>query len=223
MCGRFTVRMDPRESARVFGVTRTDGACAPSFNVAPAQKIPVVTLLDGQRVMDAFQWGLIPSWAKDPAIGNKLINARAETVADKPSFRRAFLHRRCLILADGFYEWKLEGTRKRPVHITLRDRSGFAFAGLWERWQSPEGVAVKSCTIITTEANAFMRAIHHRMPVILPKESEEAWLDPAITDREILLGLLLPYPSDLMKAVPVSTRVNRPGNDGPACLLPFDE
>lgn len=223
MCGRFTVRMDPRESAREFGVARTDSGYTPSFNVAPAQKIPVVLIQDGQRVMDTFQWGLIPSWAKDPAIGNKLINARAETLAEKPSFRRAFLHRRCLILADGFYEWKLEGKRKQPVHITLRDRSGFAFAGLWERWQSPEGVAVKSCTIITTEANAFMRAIHHRMPVILPKESEDAWLDPTITDRGILLGLLRPYPSDLMKAVPVSTHVNRPGNDGPECVLPFDE
>jgi putative SOS response-associated peptidase YedK len=221
MCGRFTVRMDARESARVFGVSKADGEYTPSFNVAPAQKVPVVLIREGQRVMDTFQWGLIPSWAKDPATGNRLINARAETVADKPSFRQAFLRRRCLILADGFYEWKSEGKRKQPVHITLKDRSGFAFAGLWEHWQSPGGDTVKSCTIITTEANAFMRPLHHRMPVILPKDKEDTWLDPATTDREVLLALLVPYPSDLMLAVPVSTFVNRPGNDGPECLLPF--
>lgn len=223
MCGRFTVRMDARESARVFGVSSEGGEYTPSFNVAPAQKVPVVLIQDGQRVMDTFQWGLIPSWAKDPAIGNRLINARAETVAEKPSFRQAFLRRRCLILADGFYEWKREGKRKQPVHITLKDRSGFAFAGLWEHWQSPGGETVKSCTIITTEANEFMRPIHHRMPVILPKDKENTWLDPATADREVLLALLLPYPSDLMQAVPVSTFVNRPGNDGLECVLPFEE
>ena len=162
------------------------------------------------------------SWAKDAAIGNRLINARAETVAEKPAFRKAFRERRCLVLADGFYEWKTEGGRKRPWHITLADRDIFAFAGLWERWTPEGGEAVQSCAIITVETNEFMRPIHARMPAILPEEDQEVWLDHSKKDPAFLLPLLRPYPSKGMRGHEVSTYVNRPANNSPQCVLPLE-
>lgn len=222
MCGRFTVQLPSADVALAFGVQETARSVPPSFNVAPGQDVPVVVDEGGGRRLDAFRWGLIPSWAKDAAIGYKMINARAETLAEKPSFRQALLKRRCLILADGFYEWKSEGKRKVPYHITLKGGGIFAFAGLWEVWKPPEGPAVRSCTIITLGANEFMSSLHHRMPAILPPESQGPWLDPANHDREALMALLVPYPSGLMTAHPVSQEVNSPRNNSPRCVLPLD-
>ena len=164
-----------------------------------------------------FHWGLIPSWAKDPAIGNKMINARAETVSEKPSFRSAFKKRRCLILADGFYEWQKTDDGKQPYHIKMEDDSPFAFAGLWEAWDK-YGEEIRSGTIITTDANDLMNEIHHRMPVILHPEDYGLWLDPDFDEKEALTSLLKPYPSDAMEAYPVSRRVNKPANNEPSVL-----
>jgi putative SOS response-associated peptidase YedK len=222
MCGRFTVQVGTPDLADLFGAVPVGESLKPSFNVAPGQFVPVVIQEGDGLCLASFKWGLVPSWAKDPAIGNKLINARAETVAEKPSFRQAFMKRRCLILADGFFEWKSEGGRKVPYHITLTDRSVFAFAGLWERWKSPEGIEIRSCVIITLAANDFMRPIHHRMPAILSAGAERAWLDPGQTDVQGLLAMLAPYPSAAMKAVAVSAAVNSPRNNSPQCLLPMD-
>ena len=223
MCGRFTVQVGTPDLADLFGAVPVGESLKPSFNAAPGHLVPVVIREGDGLCLSSFKWGLIPSWAKDPAIGNKLINARAETVAEKPSFRQAFMKRRCLILADGFFEWKSEGGRKVPYHITLTDRSVFAFAGLWERWRPEKGEEIRSCVIITTAANDFMRPIHHRMPVILPAGSEGAWLDPNQRDRQALLELLVPYPSSAMRAVVVSTLVNSPRNNSPQCLLPMGD
>ena len=220
MCGRFTVAPQA-DAGTLFSVSETVRPVAASFNVAPGQEVPVVWDDGSGRRLDAFKWGLVPSWAKDPSIGNRLINARAETVAEKPAFRRAFLQRRCLILADGFYEWKREGTRKVPVYITLKDAPLFAFAGLWETWKPEGGGPLRTCCIVTVEANAFMKPIHDRMPAILPPASQEPWLDPANRDPAVLLALLEPYPPEGMQAHPVSTYVNSPKNNDPKCVLPF--
>jgi putative SOS response-associated peptidase YedK len=165
-----------------------------------------------------LRWGLIPSWAKDPSMGDRMINARAETVAEKPSFRRALQKRRCLVLADGFYEWRKEGKTKTPMYIRLRSHEPFGFAGLWETWKSPEGEAIHSCTVITTTPNSLMESIHNRMPVILSREGESSWLDRAIETPERLLPLLIPYSANAMEAYAVSSMVNNPRNDAPACI-----
>lgn len=222
MCGRFTVRLPSPDLAAAFGIAETARETAPSFNVAPGRVVPVVVDEGEGRRLDAFRWGLIPHWAKDPSIGERLINARAETVAEKPAFRQAFLRRRCLILADGFYEWKAEGTRKTPYFISLDGVPVFAFAGLWEHWTPPGGEPVLSCAILTVEANAFMRPIHHRMPVILPPEAYGAWLDPHNGDRQALLALLKPCPSEGMRAHPVSSFVNAARHDSIQCVLPLE-
>jgi len=223
MCGRFTVNCSPVDVGSLFGVSETLHPAATSFNVAPGQEVPVVWDDGAGRKLDRFKWGLIPSWAKDPAIGNRLINARAETVAEKPAFRQAFLKRRCLILADGFYEWKTEGGRKAPYRVTIEGQPVFAFAGLWEAWTPEGGETVKTCAIVTTEANDFMRAIHARMPVILAPVDYAVWLDPKNRDAAALLALLKPYPSERMRASAVSTRVNSPRNNDPACILPLSD
>ncbi len=222
MCGRFTIRVETPEVVDALEVGSVTEAVAPSYNVAPGTGVPVVVLEDGLRVLKRFRWGLIPSWAKDPSIGNRLINARGETVAEKPAFRKAFAQRRCLIPADGFYEWKAGPAGKEPWYITLKDRPVFAFAGLWERWKDPEGEEVLSCAIITIAANEFMKPIHHRMPVILPAGAEARWLDPALKDRAALEALLIPYPSNLMQAHPVARTVNSPRNDSEQCVLPLE-
>jgi putative SOS response-associated peptidase YedK len=161
-----------------------------------------------------LRWGLIPSWAKDPAMGAKLINARAETVAEKPSFRSAFRHRRCLVVADGFYEWQKQEGKKQPFYFRLQDGQPFAFAGLWESWKDPNGEVVDSCTILTTEANQLMQPIHDRMPVILASQDYDLWLDPTVQSEQ-LQNLLQPFPSEAMVSYPVSTKVNKPTNDTP--------
>jgi putative SOS response-associated peptidase YedK len=203
-----------------FGVARFLEEVGPRYNIAPTQTVIVVSD-DGTRTLTEMRWGLIPSWAKDSAIGNRMINARAETVATKPAFRVALRKRRCLIPADGFYEWQPVGRRKQPVYITLKSREPFSFAGLWESWTAPDGQEIKTCTIITTEANDLLKAIHDRMPVILTREAEAVWLDPTIQDPEGLLPLLGPYPAEEMEAYPVSTQVNNTAHDGQECIQPL--
>jgi putative SOS response-associated peptidase YedK len=221
MCGRFTICLPTADVALAFGVAETARPISPSFNVAPGMSVPVVVDDGAGRRLDAFRWGLVPSWAKDLSVGYKMINARAETLAEKPAFRRAFRDRRCLILADGFYEWKTEGRAKRPYYIRLKDSSIFAFAGIWEIWTPREGEAVRSCAIVTTEANDFMKRLHHRMPVILPQEAQGPWLDPANHDIQALQALLVPLSSGALAAHPVSTEVNSPRNDSPRNVLPW--
>ena len=175
---------------------------------------------DGENRIEHLRWGLIPFWAKDPAIGNRLINARAETVAEKPSFRSAFAKRRCLVVADGFYEWRPEGKRKVPVYIFLKSKKPFGFAGLYENWKDPGGREIRTCTIITTEANDLVRPIHDRMPVILPEGVEDRWLDPSEGSRERLQAILTPYPAGEMAAFEVTSIVNSAAHDAPDCITP---
>jgi len=221
MCGRFTLTTNLGAVAARFGVSRflEEAGRVPRYNIAPTQLVIVVND-DGTRHLTQMRWGLIPSWAKDPAIGNRMINARAETVATKPAFRVALRKRRCLMPADGFYEWQPIGRRKQPVYITLKTREPFSFAGLWETWTSSNGEEILSCTIITTEANELLTPIHDRMPVILTRDAEAVWLDPAIQDPARLLPLLTPYRAEEMEVYPVNLRVNNPGNDGPECIEP---
>ena len=221
MCGRFTLTADPAEIIDIFGDFTFPTQFSPRYNIAPTQ--PVLAIPNNpDRKADFFIWGLIPSWAKDPSIGNKLINARGETIAEKPSFRGGFKYKRCLIPTDGFYEWKanLGEKTKTPYFIHMKDRKPFAFAGLWDEWQSPDGGAVRTCTIITTEPNELMSTLHNRMPVILEPKDYALWLDPAPQTPEKLIHLIKPFPADAMSAHPVSTLVNKPGNDRPECVVP---
>jgi putative SOS response-associated peptidase YedK len=214
MCGRFTLTLDPAEQAETLGDYQFPAKFAPRFNIAPSQ--PVLTIPNDRRnTADFFTWGLIPAWAKDPAIGNRLINARGETLAEKPAFRGQYKYKRCLILADGFYEWKSQpGTKaKIPNFIHMKSREVFAFAGLWDEWHSPEGSTLRTCTIVTTEPNELMAAIHNRMPVILPPDSYAEWLDAAPRTADQLNHLIKSYPAKPMEAYAVSTLVNSPGND----------
>jgi putative SOS response-associated peptidase YedK len=181
--------------------------------------VAAVVEQDEKRKLEMLRWGLIPSWAKDPEIGNRMINARGETVSEKPSFRKAFKVRRCLILADGFYEWQKTDNGKQPYHVRMQDGSPFAFAGLWEFWNGG-GDEMRTCAIITTEANDLMNEIHHRMPVILPPEDYDLWLDLDFDEKEPLTSLLRPCPDEAMEAYPVSRKVNRPANDEPGCIEP---
>ena len=223
MCGRFTLTTDLKALADRFGVSLPASTrVLPRFNIAPTQPVIVIGA-DGQRFLQTMRWGLIPSWAKDPAIGNRLINARAETLAEKPAFREALKTRRCLIPADGFYEWQKLGKVKQPVRIVLKSREPFALASLWDRWRSPENIEVLSCTIITTAANDLIREIHDRMPVILDRAAEAQWLDPKVNDPVQLLPLLQPYPSEVMEYYPVSRQVNSPSVDAPGNIEPLPQ
>ena len=220
MCGRFTLTADQDSFENRFSLTRFDLGWVPSFNIAPTQEVLTVTNDGSENRPELMRWGLVPSWAKDPKIGNRMINARSETLAEKPSFRTAFKRRRCLIPADGFYEWKREGKAKKPMLITVNPGDLFAFAGLWETWKQPDDSWLLTCAIITTSANEFMKSIHDRMPVILPRESEASWLDPEEQDTAMLSELLLPYDSDRMEAYEVSTLVNSPRNNFPEVIEP---
>jgi len=219
MCGRFVRKVSPKEMAEFFDVVVTESPAR--YNIAPSQPVAAVRIRphEGNRELVNLRWGLIPFWADDPKIGYKLINARAETAATKPSFRSAFKSRRCLIPATGFYEWqKLDPKHKQPFHIGLKDGQSFAFAGLWDEWHDPEGEVIESCAVLTTDANELMRPIHNRMPVILPREEYGQWLDPSLQDQEALQRLLRPFPPEGMAAYPVSTFVNAPRNEGPQCV-----
>ncbi len=217
MCGRFTLFADPAELMAAFPGFEIPADLPPRYNIAPTQPVAVVPN-DGQRRVAFFRWGLVPSWARDLSIGNRLINARAETLAQKPAFRVAYRRRRCLVLANGFYEWRREAGRKVPMFIRLKSGAPFAFAGLWESWRGPDDQELLSCTIITTEPNALIAEIHDRMPAILPRQAYEPWLDPAEKRPGELQVWLKPYPASEMTAYPVSTLVNNPRNDTPACV-----
>ncbi len=219
MCGRYTLTANPKTLQAEFGIPVPENL-APRYNIAPTQPVPVIVAENGAPRLDVFRWGLIPSWAKDPRIGNKLINARAETIAEKPSFRAAFRRRRCLIPADGFFEWQRTSRGKQPLFIHFKNRRPFAFAGLWEQWLSPDGSEILSCTIITTAPNELLKNIHNRMPVILPAESRNLWLDESQPPQN-LLSLLKPYPAPEMAFYPVSKLVNSPANDNLACVEPL--
>jgi putative SOS response-associated peptidase YedK len=221
MCGRYVVKTPVLELATMFDLMDVP-ALTPRFNVAPTQMVPVVRLKPEtkKRELVMLKWGLIPAWAKDAAIANQMIMARADTVADKPAFRDAFRRRRCLMVADGFYEWQKTNGKKQPYFIGLKDQSPFAFAGLWERWKNPEGDAVESCALITTDANHVVKPIHDRMPVILQRQDYETWLDLEIQDTMALQKFLQPYPVEAMMAYPVSSFVNDPRNEASRCLDP---
>lgn len=218
MCGRFTSYHSSSEIAQAFNLADVPNL-EPRYNIAPTNTVAtIVCSAESDREFRWLRWGLIPHWAKDKSIGNKLINARAETVAEKPSFRSAFRHSRCLIIASGFYEWQKQDSGKQPFLIQQIDSLPFAFAGLWSTWTSSKDETIDSFTIITTEANEIMQPIHQRMPVILKLDDYEKWLDPTIKQPELLRSLLQPYESDKLKIYPVSTLVNNPRNDSPECI-----
>lgn len=220
MCGRVTCKTKGTDLMKAFQLDFEPEGLSPRYNIAPSQPIPVVVVRP-QRVLEHFRWGLIPSWASDEKIGYRMINARAETVAQK--FRDALELRRCLVAVDGFYEWKAGGGKKEPkipMYIHRRSDEPFAMAGLWERWKSPAGELIESCTIITVPPNELVKDIHNRMPAIVPKELHDLWLDPGMRDKERLLQVLRPYAGGDLEAYPVSQLVNSPANEAPECVQP---
>lgn len=216
MCGRYELHSSPAAIALAFGLAWPPDI-RPRYNIAPTQSVPIVRInAAGERELIQMRWGLVPRWAKDPSIGARMINARGETVADKPAFRTAFRRHRCLLPADGFYEWRARGDGPRqPLHIGMKDGSVFGLAGLYERWLSPAGDPLDTCAIVTTEANALLRPLHERMPVIVPRAAYEQWLDPASEDPE---ALVVPFDGEAMAYRPVSRRVNNVKYDDPACI-----
>lgn len=226
MCGRFTLRAPASVIAEQFSLFDLP-SLSPRYNIAPTQTVAVVRQVGESggagRELVNLRWGLIPHWAKDPAIGNRMINARSESVAEKPAYRTALRRRRCLVAADGFYEWQPGGRRKQPYFIHMKDDRPFGFAGLWETWEGPENSYIESCTIITTDANALMAPIHDRMPVIVDPKDYGLWLDTSVQDPAPLLPLLRPFQGDLLVAEPIGTRVNSPANDDAACIAPLKE
>ncbi len=237
MCGRFTLNQSAAALAQVFHVHEVPDLAA-QYNIAPTQMVATVLQNPegGKREFKQLHWGLIPSWAKDSGMGVKLINARAETIAEKPAFRSAFKHRRCLVLADGFYEWQGQQGKKQPFYFRLQDGQPFAFAGLWERWRQPVRVAsptgeagtptneeIISCTILTTAANELLQPIHERMPVILEPQDYDLWLDSQVQTPQTLQQLLRPYPAPAMTAYPVSTLVNNSRHNSSECIMPLSQ
>jgi putative SOS response-associated peptidase YedK len=221
MCGRYSLATEISTLEKHLGFRLPPGSVLkPRYNIAPSQEAPVVMQEGPSPSLKIMRWGLVPSWAKDPAIGNQMINARAETVSQKPSFRKPFLRQRCLVLADGFYEWrKVDARAKVPMRIVLKNREPFAMAGLWDVWMKPDGNNLHSFTIITTGANEMIRPIHERMPVILDWENKARWMDPTLSPEK-LNQLLVPCESDLIDAYEVSRAVNIPQNDSPECIAP---
>ncbi|HYK73956.1 MAG TPA: SOS response-associated peptidase [Pseudoneobacillus sp.] len=216
MCGRFTLTATLEQLMDRFDIEyfMNEEDYFPNYNIAPSQSVLAVINNGAANKMGYLKWGLIPSWAKDPSISNKMINARGETLIEKPSFKYAYQKKRCLILADSFYEWKKSDSKsKTPMRIKLKSDDLFAMAGLWEKWISPEGKSIFTCTVITTTPNALVHEIHDRMPVILKREDEKFWLDPSITDTNLLNPLLKPLDMELMEAYEVSSLVNSPKNN----------
>ena len=220
MCGRFAQRTDARKLAKEFKV-REVPETKPRYNIAPTQDILSIRQAEDEREAVFLKWGLIPSWAKDASIGAKLLNARSETVTEKPSFREAFKKRRCIIPADGFYEWQRTGGKKQPYFFHLHDERPFGFAGLWEKWKGEDGQVLETCTILTTEANKVLRPVHNRMPVILHPEDYEMWLADDARKIDLIKELLRPYLSSEMISYPVSTLVNNAFNVGTDLLIPI--
>jgi len=245
MCGRYTLRSNLNLILEQFDLGDVPDLM-PRYNIAPTQMVAAVRATETGRELVKLRWGLIPSWAKDEKIGNRLINARSETASEKPSFRTAFRRRRCLVIADGFYEWQKPGTSasrsansaaeksakssrspvKQPYYIHMRDEQPFAFAGLWETWHGPKDAKLdsplESCTILTTDPNELMQTLHDRMPVILPPDDYTMWLDPTFQDVAALESLQRPYRDVEMVAEPVSTTVNNPRNETPECIVPVE-
>ena len=217
MCGRFTLISSVSDLQLKFGFALEPSDVRPRYNVAPTQQVLTV-VNDGERRGELMRWGLVPSWAKDVKIGNRMINAVSETAASKPAFRSAFRRRRCLVLADGFYEWRKEGKQRIPLYFSQRSGEPMAFAGLWENWKSPDDEWIRSCTILTTAANSFIEPVHNRMPVILSAETLPLWLDPLTETPDNLQPLMLPAPSEVLDVREVSPTVNNVRNDNPTCI-----
>ncbi len=232
MCGRFSLSAPASELAQIFDLPE-EPVLVPRYNIAPTQPVGIVrapstrsSVSTPGREWALTLWGLIPSWAKDPSIANSLINARAETVTEKPAFRAAFKRRRCLVPATGFYEWQRQEKRKQPYYMTVQDGRPFAIAGLWETWHGPDGSEIETCTLLTTEANALMEPLHNRMPVIIAPEDYADWLgsgaDASMRELDQLRHLLRPYAANAMAAIPVSAYVSNARNEGAQCIEPFD-
>ncbi|MDO3377202.1 SOS response-associated peptidase [Geoalkalibacter halelectricus] len=220
MCGRYALFIDLKTLIEAFGLSlpQSPENFTPRYNIAPTQQVlGICQNADGFRHLKWFRWGLIPHWAKDASIGNRMINARCETVHEKPSFRNALRYRRCLIPSSGFFEWKAEGKGKQPYFIRRKDQAPLALAGLWDSWKGPDET-IESCTILTTEANPLVANLHDRMPVILSPSEYDTWLDREVDDPGKLQSLFQPFPSDLLEMQPVSTDVNNPLHEGEGCL-----
>lgn len=218
MCGRFTLRTEPAE----FWPAEQLSIFTARYNIAPSQPVPAIRVFQGRQQAVDLHWGLVPYWADDPKIGYRMINARSETLSEKSAFRNAFRQRRCLVLADGYYEWKTDGKKKQPFYVHMKDHRPFAFAGLWESWRGSASVKLEqpleSCTIVTTVSNELTADVHERMPAILTSEDAQLWLDPEFQGVERLTEMLRPYESDEMRMYPVSTLVNKPANDSAECI-----
>ncbi|UCD19949.1 MAG: SOS response-associated peptidase [candidate division WOR-3 bacterium] len=224
MCGRFVRKSTITIIEDEFDIYEVQWASEPSYNIAPSQDVACVVGDGGNRLVK-FRWGLVPFWADDPSIGYKMINARSETLTQKKSFARAFRTQRCLVVADGFYEWRklADGKRKMPMYIHLRDDRPFGFAGLYENWKGKDGTVLQTCTIITTPPNELMASIHNRMPAIIAVDQRNMWLNREIDDPELLMPLLAPYPAKGMEAYEVSKKVNSPSYNEPDCMKPATE
>lgn len=220
MCGRYTLTADAESIQLAFNLDSVDGWLGPRYNIAPSQNVAVISNAD-PKALSFMKWGLVPSWAKDPKIGNRMINARSETAAEKPSFRTAFKRRRCLIPADGYYEWAKTGKKKTPMYIQHAERDQFAFAGLWENWKQPDGAWLQTCTILTTEANEKIKPVHHRMTVIVEPEDYELWLAPRELSQDEWLRMMTGPAPEALSFYEVSTQVNRPANDNPTLIKPL--
>lgn len=221
MCGRFTSLLSPELLAAIYNVP-APSAIHPRYNIAPTQELLTVRQRsEGERILSTVKWGLVPHWAKDASAGSRMINARCETIHEKPSFRQAIRSRRCIVPASGFFEWLATPSGKIPHYITMRDNSPFSFAGIWDSWRSENGEDLETCAILTTGANSLMAQIHDRMPVILHSGEFDLWLDRTVTDPLSLQRLYQPYPADLMQSWQVSTIVNSPTHDSPECLQPL--
>lgn len=222
MCGRFTLHHSTEEVKRRYGVDEVLFELHPRYNIAPSQQLAAIVQaspIDRRLLLTSFKWGLVPSWAKDPSIGNRIINARAETLQERPSFRKALLERRCIIPADGFYEWTGDGKARTPVYIRRPNGELFGMAGLWEEWISPQGIPLRTCAIITVLPNDFIAPLHHRMAAILSREDERTWLDLQVREPARLLEVLKPY-SEPLEFYRVSTQVNSTAVEGPECIKP---
>jgi putative SOS response-associated peptidase YedK len=221
MCGRFVQDFDSGMLAAIYNLASAS-ELPPRYNIAPSQPVAAVRQQQaGARELTMLQWGLIPHWAQDPAIGHKLINARSETAHEKPSFRQALKTRRCLIPASGFYEWQQRGKEKQPFYIRRRDGEPLSLAGLWERWTAPTGDILETCSILTTSANDLLQQLHERMPVVLQREQFGLWLDRAVSDSKLLGELLQPCAAELLESYPVTREINRPAFDRPECIQPL--
>ncbi len=217
MCGRYTLSTSGDELAQQFGISELSD-WAPRFNIAPSQPVPVLTCTQSQTQVEYMHWGLVPSWSKDKKLGSKMINARAETVSEKPAYRTAYRKRRCLVLADGYYEWVKQAGGKQPYYMRLRSDQPFAFAGLWEKWQSKDDSNYLSCSIITCASNGQLAPLHHRMPVIVEPTEYGNWLDDK-TSIDSIAQLLKPLANGMLATIPVSTFVNSPAHEGPDCVI----